>query len=162
MVKLNSRFILKTVIPRVLKAIVWGSLIYVVVYYLPLILFPSEILPFDYSSKLASFGVIAVFFAVAGELFSGTILGCGLGVARAIIIIMYFFTVSDNGVINVTSTVAEIPMNFTVDISIILLMIISVNLLDIVRNLLQAIVYINEKSAVVDFTQSHKRNIDYN
>lgn len=152
MVKLNSRFILKTVVPRVLKAAVWGSLIYIVVYYLPLILFPSEILPFDYASELASFGIIAVFFAVAGALFSGTILGCGLGVARAIIIIAYFFAVSDSGIINVTLPVAEVSMNFTVDITIILLMIVSTSLLDIARNLLQAIIFLNEKSAVIDLT----------
>jgi len=152
MVKLNSRFILKTVVPRVLKAAVWGSLIYIVFYYLPLILFPSEILPFDYASELASFAIIAVSFAVGGALFSGTILGCGLGVARAIIIIAYFFAVSDSGIINVTLPVAEVSMNFTVDITIILLMIVSTSLLDIARNLLQAIIFLNEKSAVIDLT----------
>lgn len=154
MVKLNSRFILKTIVPRILKAAVWGSIIYIVIYYLPLILFPSEILSLNYSSELVSFAVIAVFFAVAGELFSGTILGCGLGVVRAIIVITYFFAVSDRGVIKVTLPVAEVPINFTVDISIILLMIISVSLLDIVRNLLQALSFINEKSAVVDLNKS--------
>lgn len=152
MVKLNSKFILKTVVPRILKAVLWGSLIYILVYYLPSILFPSEILPFDYASELASFTIIAVFFAVAGVLFSGTILGCGLGVARAIIIIAYFFAVSDSGVINITLPVAEVPINFTVDISIILLMIISVSLLDIVRNLLQAVTILNEKSTSIDLT----------
>jgi hypothetical protein len=150
MVKLNSRSVLKTIVPRVLKAVLWGSLIYIVAYYLPLIFFPSEIIPFNYASELASFAIIAVFFAVAGALFSGSIVGCGLGVARAIIIIAYFFTVSNSGVINVTLPVAGVPLDFTVNISIILLMIVSVSLLDIVRNLLQALTILTKKSTVPD------------
>jgi hypothetical protein len=152
MVELNSRFILKKVVPRVLKAVVWGSLTYVIVYYLPLILFPSMIIPVDFSSEVVSFAIIAVFFAVAGALLSGTIFGYGLGVARAIIIIAYFLSISDIGVISVTLPVAEVPIKFIVDISIILLMIISVNLLDLVSNILQALTFLTEKSAPVDLT----------
>jgi hypothetical protein len=152
MVELNSRFILKKVVPRVLKAVVWGSLTYVIVYYLPLILFPSMIIPVDFSSEVVSFVIIAVFFAVAGALLSGTIFGYGLGVARAIIIIAYFLSISDIGIISVTLPVAEVPLKFIVDISIILLMIISVNLLDLVSNILQALTFLTEKSAPVDLT----------
>jgi hypothetical protein len=152
MVELNSRFILKKVVPRVLKAVVWGSLTYVIVYYLPLILFPSMIIPVDFSSEVVSFAIIAVFFAVAGALLSGTIFGYGLGVARAIIIIAYFLSISDIGIISVTLPVAEVPLKFIVDISIILLMIISVNLLDLVSNILQALTFLTEKSAPVDLT----------
>jgi hypothetical protein len=152
MVELNSRFFLKNLVPRVLKAAVWGSLTYIVVYYLPLILFPSEIIPFYYASEVLSFAIIAVFFVVVGALVSGTIVGYGLGVARGIIIIAYFLGISDSGVISVTVPVAEVPIYLTVDISIILLMIISVGLLDIVRNLLQALVFLTKKTAVGDLT----------
>lgn len=152
MVELTRRFILKQVVPRVLKAALWGTLTYITVYILPLLLFPSEIIPFDYTSELVSFAALTVFFAVAGALLSGTILGYALGVARAIVIIAYFFAISDSGIINVTLPVAETPINFTVDISIILLMIISVSLLDVVKNILQALTFLTEKSAVVDLT----------
>jgi hypothetical protein len=152
MAELNARLIMKKAIPRVLKAAVWGSLTYILVYYLPLILFPSEILPFDYTPELLNFAIIAVFFAVVTVLFSGTILGYGLGVARAIVIITYFFVVSGYGVFSVTLPIMEIQVNLTVDISIILLMIVSVNLLDIVRNLLQAITLLTKKSAGIDLT----------
>jgi hypothetical protein len=152
MVELNSRFILKKVVPRVLKAVVWGSLTYVIVYWLPLKLFPSMIIPVDFASEVVSFAIITVFFAVAGALLSGTIFGYGLGVARAIIIIAYFLSISDIGIISVTLPVAEVPLKFIVDISIILLMIISVNLLDLVSNILQALTFLTEKSAAVDLT----------
>jgi hypothetical protein len=152
MAELNMRLMLKKALPRVLKAAVWGSLTYILVYYLPLILYPSETLPFDYTVELLDFAIIAVFFAVAGSLFSGTILGYGFGVARAVIIIAYFFAVSGNGIVSITLPVMEVPVNLTVDITIILLMIISVNLLDIARNLLQAITLLNEKVNSIDLT----------
>lgn len=152
MVELSVRLTLKKVLPRVLKAAVWGSLTYILVYYLPLILFPSETLPFDYSTALLNFAIIAVFFTVGTVLFSDTFIGYGLGIARALIIIAYFFAVSDSGVLSVTMPIMEVPVKLTVDVSIILLMVISVNLLDIVRNLLKAIVLLNEKSTSADFT----------
>jgi len=152
MAELNARSILKKATPRVLRAAVWGSLTYILVYYLPLILYPSETLPFDYTTELLHFATIAVFFAVVTVLFSGTILGYGFGIARAIAIITYFFVVTGNGVFSVTLPIMDVPVNLTVDISIILLMIISVNLLDIARNLLQAITLLTEKSTGIDLT----------
>jgi hypothetical protein len=152
MVELSVRLTLKKVLPRVLKAAVWGSLAYILVYYLPLILVPSETLPFDYSTALLNFAIITIFFTVAMMLFSDTIIGYGLGIARALIIIAYFFAVSDSGVLSVTMPIMEVPVKLTVDVSIILLMVISVNLLDIVRNLLKVIVFLTEKSTSVDFT----------
>jgi hypothetical protein len=146
MAELNLRLTLKKVLPRVLKATVWGSLTYILVYYLPLIFYPSETLPFDYTNTLLGFTIIAVFFAVASSLFSGTMLGHGFGIARAITIIAYFIVVSGNGILTFTLPYMEVPVNLTVDTTLILMMIISVNLLDIARNLLQAITVLSKKA----------------
>jgi hypothetical protein len=135
----TTKLTVKKAIPRIFKAAVWGSLAYVLIYYLPLMLYPSEILPVDYTTELVNFAAIAVFFAVVGVLFSGTLLGCGFGIAKAVVIIAYFFVVSGSGVFSITLPFMDVPVNLTVDITIILLMIASVNLLDIVKNLLQAI-----------------------
>ena len=152
MAELNAKLILKKAIPRVLKATVWGSLTFLVVYYLPMMLYPTDILPFDYATQLIQFAAIAVFFAVVGQLFSGTIIGCGFGIARALVIIAYFFAVSDGGVFSVTLPVTEVTVNVAVDISILLLMIVSVNLLSIAKNLLEAITLLTEKSTRIDLT----------
>ncbi len=149
MAELNMGLI-KKALPRVLRAAVWGSLTYILFYYLPLILYPSETLPFDYTTELLQFAIIAVFFAVATTLFSGTILGHGFGIARAIVIIGYFFAVSGNGIVSITLPVMEVPVKLTIDITVILLMVISVNLLDIARNLLQAITLLTDKSSGID------------
>ena len=152
MAKLNAKLILKKAIPRVLKATVWGSLTFLIVYYLPMMLFPTDILPFDYTTPLIQFATIAVFFAVVGQLFSETIIGCGFGIARALVIIAYFFAVSDGGVFRVTLPVSEVTVNLAVDISILLLMIVSVNLFNIAKNLLEAITLLTEKSTDIDLT----------
>jgi len=156
MAELDSNFVTKTVLPRVLKAAVWGTFTFVMVYYLPLMLIPQDIpknmLPFDYTAQLLNFAVISVFFAVVGQLFSGTVIGCGFGIARALVIIAYFFVVSEGGVFSITLPISEVTVNLTLDISTILLMIISVNLLSIAKNLFEAISILNEASNRIDLT----------
>ena len=156
MAELNSKFIMKEVLPRVAKASVWGALTFVLVYYLPMMLipqdFPQNLIQFDYRAQLFNFAMISVFFAVVGQLFSKTIIGCGFGIAKAIIIIAYFFMVSEGGIFKLTLPVSEYTLNFTLDISIILLMIVSVNLLGVAKNLLEAINILTEKSTENDFT----------
>ena len=154
MVELDSNFIMNTVFPRVMKAALWGAFTFIIVYYLPLSLIPSNItqniLPFDYRAQLFEFAMISVFFAIAGQLFSKTVIGCGFGIARAIVIVAYFLVVSEGGILNLTVPVSEYTLNLTIDISIILLMIIAVNLLSIAKNLLGAINILTEKSTDVN------------
>ena len=147
-----SKLFMKEAFPRVLKATVWGTVTFLVVYWLPMMLFPRNILPLDYATPLMRFATIAVFFAVAGQLFSGTVIGCGFGVAKAIVVIAYFFAVSDGGVFSVALPISGLTVNLAVDISILLLMIVSVNLINIAKNLLAAIALLTEKSNNIDTT----------
>jgi len=88
--------------------------------------------------------LMIVFFAVAGQLFSGTVIGCGVGAARALAIIAYFFLASDGGVFNVVLPISEVTVNLRLDISILLLMVAAVNLISVVQNILEAITILNE------------------
>jgi hypothetical protein len=152
MVELNTKTILNEAFPRALKATVWGALTFLVVYCLPMMLFPTDMLPLDYATPLMQFATIAVFFAVVGQFFSGTIIGCGFGVAKAIVVIAYFFAVSEGGVFSVRLPISELTVNLAVDISVILLMVVSVNLLNIAKNLLSAIALLTEKTSNVDLS----------
>jgi hypothetical protein len=152
MVKLTTDFILNQILPRVLKAAVWGSITFLVVYYLPMMLYPQDLLTIDYITPLLQFATISVFFTVVGQLLSGTIIGCGFGVARALVIIAYFFTISEGGIFSLTLPVTEVVLHLSVDISTILLMIVSVNLFDIAKNLLEAINILTQKATEIDFT----------
>ena len=150
MTEINSNFIVKEVLPRVTKAAIWGIVTFIVFYYVPMMLIPQDLpqnlIQFDYQAQLFNFAMISVFFAVTGQIFSKTIYGCGFGIAKAIIIIVYFFMVSEGGIFKLTIPFEEYSINFTLDISIILLMIVSVNLLSIAKNLFEAINILHEKS----------------
>ncbi|PVX24264.1 MAG: hypothetical protein CW691_08125 [Candidatus Bathyarchaeum sp.] len=150
MIELNMDLITKTVIPRVLKATVWGSITFLIVYCLPIAILSSDVLPIDYGTTLVDFALISVFFVVVGQLFSDTLIGCGFGIARAIVIMFFFFSVADGGIFSVTLPITEAVINLTVDISIILLMIVSVNLFDIAKNLLEAITILTEKTSKIN------------
>jgi len=151
MVNITRKYFWNQIVPRVLKAIVWGSLTFLIVYYLPMLIFPQDLLPIEYTVPLADFAMISVFFAIVGQLFSGTIIGCGFGVAKALVLITYFFIISEGGIFSLTLDEPEIMINVSVDISIILLMIVSVNLFGIAKNLLEAITILNKKTTGIDF-----------
>jgi len=152
MAELNTNLIMKTVIPRVLKATVWGSATFLIIYYIPMMLIPTDFLPIDYATTLFNFTLISVFFVVARQLLSGTIIGCGFGIARALVIIVYFFTVANGGIFSLVLPITEVTVNATFDISIILLMIVSVNLFDIVKNILEAITILTNKTTEINVT----------
>ena len=152
MAELDLDSILKNAVPRIFRAVLWGSLTFLAVYYLPILFYPQDILPVDYLAPLIQFASISVFFAVAGQLFSGTIIGCGFGVARAIVVIAYFFMVSDGGVFNLTLPISEVTVNFAVDLSLFLLMVIAVNLLGISKNILEAINILSGDETESNFT----------
>ena len=152
MAELDMSLILKKAVPRILKAVVWGSLMFLIVYYLPMMFYPQELLPIDYVAPLLQFTTISVFFAVAGQLFSGTIIGCGFGVARAIVVIAYFFRVSDGGIFRVILPFGGVTVNLALDLSLFLLMVIAVNLLGIAKNILEAISILAEKASEINFT----------
>lgn len=151
MTELNASSILRKALPRVLKAVVWGSLTFLVVYFLPMMLYPQDLLPIDYADALVAFATISVFFTVVGQLLSGTIIGCGFGVAKAIVIIVYFFSISEGGIFSLTLPITEVTINLTVDITIFLLMIVSVNMFDIAKNILEAITLLTDKATEIDF-----------
>ena len=151
MVKIDAKFVMKTVLPRVIKAAIWGTISFLIVYYLPQMLLSSDMVPIDYPTALFDYGLITVFFVVMGQLFSGTIFGCGFGIAKALAIMVYFFSVADGGIFSASLPVTEIMINVTFDISVILVMIISVNLFDIAKNILEAISILTDQTTKIDF-----------
>ena len=151
MVKLDSKFFMKKVLPQVIKAVIWGTISYLIVYYLPQMLLSSDMVPMEFSSSLFDYGLITVFFVVMGQLLSGTIFGCGFGIAKALTIMVFFFSVSDGGLFSVTLSITEVIVNVSFDISVILVMVISVNLFDIARNILEAIGILTEQTTQINW-----------
>lgn len=135
---LSAKSLTKKLFPRFLKAAIWGTLTYLLVYHLPMLIYPLKALPFEFAPQLLYlFVTIAVFFAVITQLFSGTVLGYAFGIAKALIMIAYFIYVFSGGVISLTMPISGTTVDLVVDLRAFLTMIISVNLLALAKNMLQ-------------------------
>ncbi|NIW14546.1 MAG: hypothetical protein GWN31_11585, partial [Candidatus Thorarchaeota archaeon] len=103
----SRKKLMNMLIPRTIKAALWGTFTYVFVYYLPRLIYPMDVLPLEYNQFLYLFVGIAVFFAVVVKFFSGTILEHAFSIARALILIIYFVAVFNGGIISLTMPMEE-------------------------------------------------------
>ena len=146
MVNENSKkSFIKKMVPNVFKAAVWGVITYVLVGYLPTLLFPIDFLPFGYNQLFDLFVGIAVFFAVITNLFSGTIFGYAFSIARALIMIIYFIAAFSGGIISLIMPMQEFTVSIVVDVKAFLIILVLVNLLAIGKSLLQVTGFLAKK-----------------
>jgi len=89
-----------------------------------------------------TFAAVYIFFVVAIEFFSKTIFQHVLSVGRELFVILYSLHALGGG--KITTNVGV--MQISVDLSIILVMLISISLLGLTKNALQAINFLNEKA----------------
>lgn len=143
--KINTKGLVKKLIPRILKAAIWGTLTFVFVYYLPTLIYPMSFLPVGYNNFFYLFAGIYVFFAVITKLFSGTILEYAFSIAKALIIIIYFITVFNGGIVSLTMPMEEATVNLVVDLKAILTILILVNLLGIAKTMFQLTRFLAKK-----------------
>jgi len=141
----SIRGLIEKSIPRIIKAAVWGALTYVFAYYLPMLMFPMDILPIEYGQLFYLFVGIIVFFAVVTKLFSGTILEYAFSIARALIMILYLIAVFNGGIISFAVSMEEASVNLAVNLEALLTILILVNLLGIAKSMLQATNFLAKK-----------------
>ena len=147
---------LKKIAPRVAKAALRGFIMFLLTYLLPALMmeaFMSPELPFGefpsgYMVLFYAFSAIVVFFAVATELFSGTILQHAFSIGRALVLIIYFVYALNGGIL--TSTF-QIPgqqqvMRVFADLRAFLAVLIFINLLGFAKGMLQAIKFLSGKA----------------
>ena len=58
--KRNKKELIAKLIPRILKAALWGTLTYVFFYYLPMAMYPMELFPLEYSQLFYLFAGVVV------------------------------------------------------------------------------------------------------
>ena len=134
--------LLKRILWKASKAALAGFFTLLLVYFLPTLLFPVNVLPEEYMPLFQLFVIISVSFAVVIELFSGTIIQHMLGIAKALILITFFFYAFDGGVVT-----ADIEMTrVIIDLRVFLAILILVNLLGLAKNVLGAISFLSEKT----------------
>jgi len=135
---------LRRIAPRALKATLWGTITFLL-YYLPYKFLIMPLFMFPGVTDLVSeaffyvFLTIVVFFAVIIKLFSGTIFQHAFGIARALILMIYFIYAFRGGIIALAPSVGGVTFNIMLDLRIFLAMFILINLLSLGKSLLQAI-----------------------
>jgi hypothetical protein len=151
----NLKPFLKKIMPNVTKAALKGFIMFLLTYLLPTlvveaILPPSSPfgLPSEYTTLLYVFSGIVVFFTVATELFSGTILQHAFNIGRSIVLIVYFVYALNGGIF---MSAFQIPgqqqvVHIFADLRAFLAMLIFVNLLGFAKGMLQAISFLSEKA----------------
>jgi hypothetical protein len=91
---------------------------------------------------------VFIFFLVAGVLFSGTVLQYVFGVARMLVLMVFFICVLNGGIITLTVPTEGAPVNIMLDITVVLAMLVLVCLLGIAKNVVQAIDFVSSKAEI--------------
>ena len=125
-----------------MKAALIGLATFLLVYFIPTLLFPISVLPAEYEPLLHLFVAIMVFFAVAIELFSETIIHHALKIARNVVLMAFFVYSFNGGIVAVDVEMVHV----IVDLRVLLAMLILINLLNLARNILGAVNFLSEKN----------------
>jgi hypothetical protein len=146
----RSKSLARKILPRVAKAAFKG-LLYLFLFYIVPMFFLSQVAGFapqlseDFQQSVTVFAAIAVFFVVAAELTSGTIYQHGLNIGRALILIIYFVTALDGGIMKMGLDIIEGQrINIMVDLRTYLMILISIDLLALAKSVLQMVSFLSE------------------
>jgi len=134
-------------LPRIAKAIIKGLLWFIFLYVVPMFLisslsqFAPEIFA-RYEQLLPVFVAIILFFVVASELTSGTIFQHALNIGKALILMIFIVYALQGGIISID--IENIHM--LADLKVYLIMLLTIDLLGLAKNVLQAINFLSEKT----------------
>jgi len=136
--------------PRIIKATIKAVLYFIFLYVIPLMIVSqlSAVAPelfATYTDYLAIFAAIIIFSVVASELTAGTIYQHAFNIGRAIVLIVFFILALQGGIISQDISVSSIRLHFVVDLRIYLAMLISIDLLNLAKSMLQAINFLSER-----------------
>jgi hypothetical protein len=137
-------------LPRIVKATVKAVLYLILLYIIPMMIVSQlaamapEIFA-DYMDYLTIFAAIVIFSVVASELTAGTIFQHAFNIGRALILIVFFILALRGGIISQDIAVESFHVHFLVDLRIYLAMLISIDLLNLAKSLLQAISFLSER-----------------
>ena len=130
---------------RVVRAVLVGAVTYLLTYYVPLMLFPLELIPPEYTASFHFFVAIVVLFSSLMEFFSDTVVYYALGVARVFLLTMFFVYTAGGGVLEATFVEEDATVRFVVDVAPLLTILVCMSLLDMARYALQAINFVVER-----------------
>lgn len=134
-------------VPRIALATAKGVLYFVLFYALPVLVI-SQVSQFapkifaDYVQVLQVFAAVVIFFVVASELTKGTIFQHALNVGKAIVLLVFFVLALNGGIIDLSVQ----GIHIRADLTVYLMMLITIDLVGLAKSLLQAISFMQEKA----------------
>jgi len=135
----DGKAFLKKILPRVVKAVLSGIIIYLAFYFLSFLV--PEALFVGYEQLVFVFTMVLIVFTVLHELSAGTILQHVFSFVKALFLIIYFVYGLKGGIITATMG----AMHFLVDIRVFLAMLVFVNVLGLTKSVFEAINFLSGK-----------------
>jgi len=140
--------------PRISKALVKGFVWFLLLYAVPMFIFstagiPVNLLP-GYTQLLGVYAAIVVFSVVVAELLSKTVFQHAFNMAKAIVLMVFFFYSLNGGLVAVNLGTVHIM----VDLRVYLAMLLTINFLGLAKNALQTLDFLSERA---ETSQPHVR-----
>jgi len=142
----NTKLFVKRILPKVFKAAFLAVITYLPMYFLSSLISPIK--PFFpwYEPVTNIFAAVFIFFLVVGVLFSGTVFQYVFGVARTLVLMVFFICVLNGGIITLTVPTEGASVNMILDVTVVLAILVLICLLGIAKNVVQAIDFMSNKA----------------
>jgi len=143
--KRNTKAFVEKIVPRVFKAALLVTLVYLPVYFLSALVHPLESFFPWYEPLTNIFTIVFTILLVVGVFVSGTIYQYVLGVARTLVLMLFFIYVLNGGIIALAMPIEGATVSIVIDLRVILAMLVLVCLLGIGKNVVHAIDFVSAK-----------------
>ena len=141
----DAKTFVRKIVPRVFKAALLAVLTYLPMYFLSALIRPLQ--PFFpwYEPLTNIFAATFITFLVVGVFSSGTIFQYVFGVARMLVLMLFFICVLNGGIVTLALPIEGVTANIMLDITAVLAMLVLTCLLGIAKNVIQAIDFVSGK-----------------
>ena len=144
--KTDTKTFVRKIVPRILKAAVLVVITYLPLYFISALVRPLQSFFPWYEPLTNIFAAVFIFFLVAGVFSSGTVFQYVFGVARTLVLMIFFICVLNGGIITLALPIEGATVNIMLDLTVVLAMLVLVCLLGIGKNVVQAIDFMSGKT----------------
>jgi len=141
----DTKTLVRKFVPRVFKAIFLVFLTSLPLHFLSAFMEPLQSFSFGYVPLTNIFTLVFIILLVLDVFTSGTIYQYVFGVARALVVMLFFIYVLNGGVVALAIPLGGATVNVMVDLRVILAMIVLICLLGMSKNVVQAIDFVSGK-----------------
>ena len=131
---------------RIFKALAMGLLLFTVLYLIPNTLFPIEFYPKSIAVSYGFFIAVVVGFSSAMAFATDTIFYYAFGACRAFAIIFLVMFAFKGGMVEISMPLVAVQIKISIDLTVILVMMLIAEMLDVIKNVLGAIAFLSGES----------------